>query len=289
MGKTTTQTKEAAPAAGAPLFSNQARLDAGYLQKTFKARRDHIRKEKIAPEEAAFDDGLESYVTADADQPGKTLATFRDFALPLTPLYQGQVMQDVWALFEADGKREGYFVDFGATNGTTLSNSYILEKFFDWTGIVAEPNPTYHERLHKVRKCHVSTKCVHSVSGKELEFICADRPMFSRLEVASEGVEIAEDGIEQRVQVPTISLNDLLDEHDAPGVIDFISIDTEGSELDILSTFDFGPRRVNMFAIEHNFEPRRDPIFELMSAQGYVRRFPELSRFDDWYVHRDVL
>lgn len=288
MSKTKTAAAPASSEAAIPEIPRQKMLDAGHLLRCMKDRRGAIRADKTAPP-PDFDDGIEDYVFADAKEPGKTLAKLRDFALPHAAIYQGQVMQDLWAAFETDGKTGGYFVDFGATNGTTLSNSYILEKHWDWTGIVAEPNPTFHERLHKTRGCHVSTKCVHSTSGDELEFICADRPMFSRLGVASEGVEIAEDGVEQRVMVPTISLNDLLDEHDAPKVIDFISIDTEGSELDILSTFDFKPRRVNMFAIEHNFEPRRTPIYEMMTAQGYVRRFPELSRFDDWYIHRDAI
>jgi len=272
-----------------PIFSDIQRKDAMYIQRAFKDRRDYIRKSRTKLEDATFDDGLEDYVTNDADHPGKTLAGFVNFALPLTAIYQGQVMQDIWALYEMDGKKEGYFVDFGATNGTTLSNSYILERFFDWDGIVAEPNPTYHERLQQVRKCNVSTKCVHSRTGKSFTFICAVRPMFSRLGVASEGMTFEDEQIEQSIKVPTISLNDLLDEHNAPEVVDFISIDTEGSELDILSTFDFEKRRVNMFAVEHNFEDRRQPIFDMMTKAGYIRRFPEMSRFDDWYIHKSML
>lgn len=198
-------------------------------------------------------------------------------------------MQDIWALYELDGKRGGYFVDFGATNGTTLNNTFIMERRFGWTGIVAEPNPTYHERLHQTRKCHISTKCVHALSGQRLEFLCSTRGMLSHLAGAGEGVDIDESQIEQRVEVETISLNDLLDSCAAPDVVDFISIDTEGSEYDILSTFDFSRRHVRLFCIKHNFGPRRGPIFRLMAENGYVRRFPELSRFDDWYIHKDDL
>ncbi|NOX39472.1 MAG: FkbM family methyltransferase [Alphaproteobacteria bacterium] len=196
-------------------------------------------------------------------------------------------MQDVWALFECDAKKGGYFVDFGATNGTTMSNSLILARKFGWSGIVAEPNPVFHERLHRLRKCDISVKCVHSHSAGTLDFICAEHPMFSRLGVASEGAQIAQ--IEQTIPAQTISLNDLLDEYDAPDLIDFISIDTEGSEFDILSAFDFSKRRVNMFTIEHNFQPRRDQINSLMQENGYVRRFAEMSRFDDWYIRNDLV
>ena len=92
----------------------------------------------------------------------------------------------------------------------------------------------------------------------------------------------------REVPVQTISLNDLLDEHQAPNEVDYMSVDTEGSELEILKAFDFTKRRVKLFTIEHNFTPLRAEIFELMTAQGYVRRFPEYTRFDDWYIHRSL-
>lgn len=266
-------------------FTMPQRHDANHLLKLFKARRDAIRRDGLDPDTAIFDDGLADYVCSDADQPGKTLHGFRDFALPYAAIYQGQVMQDLWALYELDAKRGGYFVDFGATNGTTMSNSLILERNFDWTGIVAEPNPVFHENLARARNCDISHKCVHSVSGSQMEFIMAARPMFSRLEAASDGLDFEEGGIDDRIAVETVSLNDLLDEHAAPDVIDFMSIDTEGSELDIMSAFDFSKRHVRLFAIEHNHEERRDDILALMTRHGYVRRLPELSKFDDWYIH----
>lgn len=266
-------------------FTMPQRRDANHLLKLFKARRDAIRRDRLDPQTVTFDDGLEDYTCTDADQPGKTLQGFRDFALPYTAIYQGQVMQDMWVLYELDGKREGFFVDFGATNGTTMNNSMVLERNFDWTGICAEPNPTFHDALARARTCHISHKCVHSISGSKMDFIMAARPMFSRLEAASDGLEFEDGGIDDKIAVDTITLNDLLDEHDAPNVIDFISIDTKGSELDIMSTFDFSKRHVRMFAIEHNHEERRDDIFALMTANGYVRRLPELSKFDDWYIH----
>lgn len=273
----------------APLFSQQARRDATFIQKAFSERRLKLRSKGFDIDQTPFDDGLEDYVTADAEQAGKTLSEFRDFALPLTRAHQGQIMQDVWVLYELDGKRDGYFVDFGATNGTTMSNSLLLERQFGWTGIVAEPNPTFHDRLHETRKCHISTKCVHSRSGETMEFICATRPMFSSIKGARDGETLQGDEIDQVVPVDTLTLNDLLDEYDAPEKIDYISIDTEGSEYDILSAFDFSKRFVGLFTIEHNHKPVRDQIYAMMASHGYVRRFPELSRFDDWYIHESLL
>ncbi len=70
----------------------------------------------------------------------------------------------------------------------------------------------------------------------------------------------------------------------APAEIDYLSIDTEGSELEILRAFDFDRWNVRLISVEHNHTPLRQPLYDLLTARGYVRKWPELSAFDDWYV-----
>lgn len=266
----------------------EAQREAMLLIKAIQDRRRSLRTKGFSEEATPFGDGIETYVFKH-EHPDFEPETFRDLGVKLAQHVQGQLLQDLWVLTETKEKRDGYFVEFGATNGTTMSNTLLLERRYDWTGIVAEPNPTYHERLHQTRKCNISTKCVHSETGAAVEFLCAERSMMSRMAIAETGDELDDDAVAERVMVETITLDDLLDSFDAPDTIDFLSVDTEGSEYDILSAFDFSRRRINLMAVEHNYGPRRGDIQELMFKNGFVLRAPTVSRFDDWYMHSSLL
>lgn len=80
--------------------------------------------------------------------------------LKYLPKSKSQLRQDLFVLSELEFKRNGYFVEFGATNGIELSNTYILEEEFEWNGILAEPAKCWHEDLKINRKCHIDTDCV---------------------------------------------------------------------------------------------------------------------------------
>ena len=135
------------------------------------------------------------------------------------------------------------------------------------------------------RNCTIETDCVWSESNSTLTFneVAFGEPS------AIDSHSLLDHHAPTRKQgrtydVKTISLLDLLDKHGAPRDIDFISIDTEGSEFEILSKFDFDKYKFKTIAVEHNFTPLRNDIFSLLTANGYVRKFEAASRFDDWYV-----
>lgn len=73
-------------------------------------------------------------------------------------------------LNESEFKRHGLFVEFGATNGLDLSNTWLLEKQFGWTGILAEPATVWHEDLKRNRTGSIDERCVWSRSGEALQF-----------------------------------------------------------------------------------------------------------------------
>jgi FkbM family methyltransferase len=201
---------------------------------------------------------------------------------------QSQYKQDIFVLTQLGFKRNGYFVEFGATNGLELSNTYILEKQFDWSGILAEPGKCWHEELIKNRQCHIETDCVWSQSGELLKFNQVESANVSTIDLYSN----LEDGHQKArrrghtYEVNTISLLDLLDKYKAPKSIDYLSIDTEGSEFEILKNFDFSKYHFKIITCEHNHTSARENIFNLLSSKGYIRKFTKLSMCDDWYVYQ---
>lgn len=196
---------------------------------------------------------------------------------------KSQLGQDLFALQQLNFKRDGYFVEFGATNGVDLSNTHLLEKLFGWRGVLAEPARKWQDALRKNRNCCIDERCVWKESGKTLKFT-----EMGELSTITEFIDSDTRGdIRRRGQtydVDTISLVDLLESHDAPREIDYLSIDTEGSELEILQQFDFSRYSVRVITCEHNFTPTRNKIFTLLTSKGYRRQFRGLSQGDDWYV-----
>jgi FkbM family methyltransferase len=202
---------------------------------------------------------------------------------------RAQILQDLWVTFELGEKRNGFFVEFGATNGLTNSNTWLLESALGWTGILAEPNPVWHEDLHRNRQCAIDNRCVYATSGETLSFVSPEDPELSGVSATAGLDHFAEVRESAQVfDVTTISLDDLLDAHGAPDHIDYMSVDTEGSELDILRDFDFGRRRITLLSIEHNNTPHELEMERLLTRHGYRRRFPEFSQWDGWYMLSDA-
>ena len=82
----------------------------------------------------------------------------------------------------------------------------------------------------------------------------------------------------------TVSLEDLLDFYDAPKEIDYLSIDTEGSEFEILNSFNFNKYKIKIITVEHNWTENREKIFDHLTKNGFNRIHTDLTHCDDWYI-----
>jgi FkbM family methyltransferase len=204
---------------------------------------------------------------------------FFRYALANMSASHSQIFQDLFVLFRSTQKRGGYFVEFGACDGEFLSNTALLEHSYGWRGILSEPARRWHAKLKQNRNCEIDLRCVWSETGKSITFSESPLAELSAISAFRDHAEAA-----QEYTVETISLIDLLRQHDAPHEIDYLSIDTEGSELEILKAFDFSKYKFNIIMIEHNYGRDREHIFQLLINNGYSRVLEEISMVDDWYV-----
>lgn len=208
-------------------------------------------------------------------------------ALRLLDKSTSQFRQDLFVLAALDHKRNGYFVEFGATNGIDSSNTYLLETEFGWTGILAEPARVWHQQLRLNRRSHIDFGCVWSASDEVVDFMETDDALYStasKFAASDAHADVRRHG--KSYAVPSISLEGLLAKYDAPRLIDYLSIDTEGSEFEILKAFDFEKHEFSVITCEHNFGPNRERVRRLLERRGYERKLEQVSRVDDWYVRR---
>jgi FkbM family methyltransferase len=238
------------------------------LQALLKAKSDLIEKNKTT-------DDIEFLLALPSEHCPQLLRVIRKS--------KSQFRQDLFVLSHLDFKRDGFFVEFGATNGIELSNTFLLEKEFGWNGILAEPAKCWHARLKNNRSAHIDYNCVWSESNSLINFNDAD--IMSRINLCSGTDNFGEARANGNYYaVKTISLNDLLAKYGAPHHIDYLSIDTEGSEFPILHSLDFSKYSFSVITCEHNFTPTREKLFSLLTRNGYLRVHEDLSKCDDWYV-----
>ena len=208
-----------------------------------------------------------------------------------------QLFQDLFVDFVFNSQKNLKFFEFGATNGVELSNSLMLESKRGWTGLLAEPDPQWQDALSRNRpNTTITFDCVFSESGKVMQFLSSKVGVLSSLKAFSQEdangplAGNARDRLSayKEVDVKTISLNDIHEKYFDSQRIDYISVDTEGSELEILKSFDFQKYGPGVFTVEHNFTSSQPLLDELLLGNGYLRIFAELSAFDAWYVRNDV-
>ena len=209
---------------------------------------------------------------------------------------KSQLYQDVFASFVIGDKFDKTFFEFGATNGIDLSNSYMLETLLNWKGVLSEPSPQWHSELKKNRpNSNIITECIWSESDKELDFFVSDVGVLSSLNDFKESDKISMPGNTRArlkngkiVSVKTISLNQVVEKEFKFKPPSYISVDTEGSEYEILKVFDFKRFRPVVFTIEHNFTELQLKIDELMKANDYLRVFKKITTFDAWYISTEA-
>jgi FkbM family methyltransferase len=178
-------------------------------------------------------------------------------------------------------KNDGFFLEIGADDGIRFSNCNFFEKTMQWKGIAIEARESAFEKLVNNRTC----ECIQAVLSDTCESVD-----FMELRGYGTGLSGIVKNYDERhvkriqreinhknhigktlITVNTVLLSDILEERNIKRV-DFLSIDTEGSELNILSTIDFDKVNIHVIAIEDNYNDPKLMKFFVDRGYSFVQR-----------------
>ncbi len=204
--------------------------------------------------------------------------------------YFSQAGQDAVVDQVLKHKRGGTFLDIGGYDGVTGSNTFFLEVFRGWTGLLVEPVPANLKNAREVRRCPC-LGCAVAAEAGEAAFIEVQAGFTQMSGLAAtydpgllETVRADPRHAEEIIRVPTRTLANLFEEAGTPRP-DFVSLDIEGGEIAVLETLDFDRYRPRLWAIENNTGSSDLP--NLMRERGYD--LIEFCGQDDIYHDRRAI
>jgi FkbM family methyltransferase len=207
--------------------------------------------------------------------------------------YKSQINQDKYFIENINNnKKNGFFVDVGAHNGITFSNTYCLEKYLDWNGLCIEVNDDIFETLQNNRDCLCVNECVYEVSGIELELeiplaneIPEGNDMLTRIKcINTHNFDTWHNQFikTKNIKKITKTLTDIFEKYNVPQVIDYLSIDIEGAELIALKGLDFNKYIISFLTLEwqggESKKPYLNSIKSFLNSKGY--HLHRINQFD---------
>lgn len=193
---------------------------------------------------------------------------------PKPGTYQSQHGEDKWIDIYFHKKQRGFFVEVGAYDGIVLSNSYHFEKKRGWTGILVEPDPQKAQHCRKNRPNSLTYECaaVGSSDVKEISFFqVAGGEVYSTANLTQDHRQrLDQYGLKYReVRVPAMTLDQIL-MGVKPLSVDFVSIDVEEGEFEVLKGFDIRLWKPKIVMIESNSSVRKPEIRDYFVRNGYA-------------------
>ena len=167
----------------------------------------------------------------------------------------------------ARGER-GFYVDLGAHDEKTISNTWFLDKCLGWQGLCVEANPELAEKLRQSsRTCKVVNKCAAEKVGT-LQFV--SNGAIGHIAAAGQG----------GVEIPCAPLSELL-RSESVSQVDFMSVDIEGNEISALSGTDWDAVPIQLILIESAWASER---LDLLLADAGFWRMADIGYADDLYI-----
>jgi FkbM family methyltransferase len=212
-------------------------------------------------------------------------------------MYFSQIGQDKILNEEVfNGATNGVFCDVGAHDGMSSSNSIFFEKSLGWTGVCVEADPKHLNVLQENRSCHIVSAAAYDRDG-EVTFTSnvGYTDMLSGIDQAYNDAhrdriqkELAEHGgTSSKITVPCKRLSTIFEKLEMP-VVDYLSIDTEGSELSVLQGIDFDKVKINCIDFEVNYPGSLEHLRtrEFLESMGF--RYLMNISWDEIWINNDL-
>ena len=189
-----------------------------------------------------------------------------------------QYKQDFYILELLNYKKNGYFIELGGYDGVSGSNTFTLEKNYNWNGICIEALDNFYKKCLQTRKCVVVKECVDS-SNKRIKFLENDG-CSGIIAKDCDNKNIVKD---RTIKMKTKTLEEILDENNSPNIIDYFSLDVEGAEFRILEKFPFEKYKFLVLGIER---PKKN-LLKLLKKHNYIK-LDKKGGQDTFFIHKDL-
>ena len=182
-------------------------------------------------------------------------------------------------------KNKGYFVDIGAYDGVMGSNSLHFERFLKWDGVAIEPSINQFEKLKKNRNCKIVNKAISS-TAKEVEFVDVVEGLTQMSGIKNDiylkynSKIISKDHASETktVKILTTNFSEIVSQDVE---IDYLSIDIEGSEFELLKSIDFDKYKIKVISVENNLPDDQD--FQVFFNKKHFKYFDRVGQDEIFY------
>jgi FkbM family methyltransferase len=235
-----------------------------------------------------------AFATKEKSDDEEDIKKFMSFYAEFFRLSRSQWSQDIFVMYSTNMKTKGSYLEIGAADGLTHSNTLALRDHLGWSGVLVEPD-TDMFRVLKAARGHTDTVINAAIApdGKPGHAHLRRAGQLSSL-VGHEGTDRhAEMRMQQHeiMEIPTIDLTGILKERPQ---LDYFSLDVEGAELEIIRSIkweDVDPPL--LVTVEHNYRIHEEAqLRRILLDYGYIEILPEhpwLRRGDLWMQHKSMM
>lgn len=205
----------------------------------------------------------------------------------LSNKFHSELEEELVAIDYFDCKKNGFVLDIGAADGITASNSFRLINEYDWHGLLIEPCKRHISNLKILYDdvddvdCffgaidqHKKETIFYEVSEHEIGYSNTVGELYTR----DQGFTT--------YSVPCLDINSVLKKYNVPKVIDFVSLDIEGSEKQVLDNWNFDDYDVSLWCVERNNDINYESFFTLHGYEKITTSNFNICHYNCFYSKR---